>query len=401
MRQSLRFTLTFGALMAVGPFAINMYLPSLPTLQRTFDATPTEVQLTLAVYFIGMALGQMPYGTLADRWGRRPPMLLGMIIFTVASVGCALADSVFALAGWRFLQALGGCSVMVVVRAIIRDLFSPLEGARVFSTLLLVMGVAPIIGPLVGGWVLVGLGWRAIFWSLTIYGVASVLTIWFAFPETRKPAAGANKPRDPLLTQLRLLMTDRVFVGNSLAGGLSQTTMFAYIAGSPYVFIEYFGVAPESYGWLFGINAFGLIAASQLNRVLLSRLGLESVLMITSAIGAVAGVILLAVAITGVGGLAGIMLPLFFCVAVMGFVFPNTSAAAMASHPERAGLASGVLGTMQFAMGAIASFLVGALHAQSAIPLAAIICVTTVSGVLARRIIVPRGHAGKPARQRH
>ena len=376
--------------MAVGPFAINMYLPSLPTLQRTFNASPAQVQLTLAVYFIGLAIGQMPYGTLADRWGRRPPMLLGMIIFTVASIGCALADSILALAGWRFLQALGGCSVMVVVRAIVRDLFSPTEGAKVFSTLLLVTGIAPIAGPLVGGWVLVSLGWQAIFWSLTLYGVASVLTIWLAFPETRKSAPHTRKAHAPLLSQLIILMRDRVFVGNALAGGLSQTTMFAYIAGSPYVFIEYFGVAPESYGWLFGINAFGLIASTQINRALLSRLGLERVLMITSTVAAVAGMALLVVALFGIGGLTGVMLPLFVCVSTIGFVFPNTSAAALVNHPERAGLASGVLGTMQFALAAVASVLVGMMQAQSPVPLATIICAVTLSALLVRHLILPR-----------
>ncbi len=390
MRQSLRFTLTFGALMAIGPFSINMYLPSLPTLQREFGAHPAEVQLTLAVYFIGMALGQIPYGALADRWGRRPPMLLGVILYTIATLGCALATSIDMMIACRFLQALGDCSIMVIVRAIVRDLFSPLEGAKVLSTLLLVMGVAPIMGPLIGGWIMVGFGWHAIFWTLAIYGALGALTIGLAFPETRKPGTAHEPNREPPLRQLRLLFTDRIFTGNVLAGGLSQSAMFTYLAGSPYVLIEYLGVPVESYGLLFAMNAAGMIAGSQLNRGFLTRWGVQGVLTRVGILAAFSGAVMLWFAATRTGGLLGILLPMFACVFTQGFMIPNTSAAALVNHHKRAGFASGVLGTLQFAMGSITTVLLGALNPQSAVPMAAIICACTLGSLAMRQIVVPR-----------
>lgn len=396
MQQNLRFVLTFGFLMAVGPFAINMYLPSLPTLERSFNAHPAEVQLTVAVYFFGLALAQLPYGTLADRWGRRPPMLMGMIIFTLASLGCALAPSIEILIACRFLQSLGGSSVMVVVRAIIRDLFPPLEGARVFSTLMLVMGVAPIIAPLTGAWVMAGFdSWRAIFAALALYGGAGVLTLWLAFPQTRRAGATSPPPnREPLLLQLRLLFKDRYFYGNALAGGLSQAAMFAYLAGSPYVLIEYLGVSPKNYGWIFAVNACGLIGGSQLNRVLLPRWGVQGVLKRVGILSAISAAAMLASALTGFGALLGIVIPMFICVFTQGFILPNASAAALVNHARRAGFASGVLGTLQFSMGAVPSVLLGLLQPQSAVPLAAIISVSTLLALAAREYVVPhREHA--------
>ena len=390
VRQSLRFTLTFGALMAIGPFSINMYLPSLPTLEREFNAHPAQIQLTMAAYFIGMALGQMPYGALADRWGRRPPMLLGIILYTLASVGCALATSIEMMIACRFLQALGGCSIMVVVRAIVRDLFSPLEGAKVLSTLLLVMGVAPIMGPLIGGWVMLGFGWRAIFWTLAIYGALGLLTIWLAFPETRKPGSAQRPNLEPVQLQLRLLFTDRIFTGNVCSGALSQAAMFTYLAGSPYVLIEYLGVPVESYGLLFAMNAVGMIAGSQLNRGCLTRWGVQGVLTRVGILAAVSGSIMLWFAATQTGGLLGILLPMFACVFTQGFLIPNTSAAALVNHKQRAGFASGVLGTVQFTIGSITTVILGALSPQNAVPLAAIICATTVGSLAMRQFVVPR-----------
>lgn len=390
MQQSRRFMLTFGGLMAIGPFAINMYLPSLPALQRHFDAHPAQVQLTLAAYFLGLALGQIPWGALSDRIGRRRPMLIGVCLFTAATVACALATSINVLIAARLLQAIGGCANMVIIRAIIRDLFTPVEGARVFSALLLVMGVAPIIAPLLGSWVLAGFGWRGIFVFLGIYGTISALTIWRAFPETRKAGTAPAPNLEPWGLQLKLLFTDRIFVGNALAGGFSQAAIFAYLAGSPFVFIEFLGYSPQAYGWIFAANAIGLVAGSQLNRVMLPRYGLDGVMTRSGSLAAAAGTLLLLLALND-GGLAAMWIPMFICVFTQGFVLPNTSAGALTRHPSRAGFASGVLGTLQFTMGAVPSIAIGLLEPQSAVPLAAIICLCTTLSLVARRLIVPRG----------
>lgn len=400
VQHSLRFIITFGLLMAIGPFSINMYLPALPLLGRELGAPPSQVQLTFAVYIFGMALGQIPYGALSDRWGRRPPMLLGLSIYTLAALSCALATSVEMLVVSRFLQALGGCAVMVIIRAIVRDLFPPLEGAKMLSTLMLVMGVAPILGPLAGSWIMLGFdSWRAIFAFLFLYGAAGVATLWLAFPETRRPGAARERSavREPLLHQWKLLFGDRHFYGNVLAGGLSQAAMFTYLAGSPYVIIEYFGMSPQAYGWIFGLNAAGLIAASQVNRLLLPRWGVQRVLLRVGRLAALSGAAMLALALTGFGGLAGIVATMFVCVFTQGFVIPNTSAAALVNHARRAGIASGTQGTLQFTMASMPSVLLGLIHPQSAVPLAALISAATLLSLAARQYIVPAKDHTAPA----
>lgn len=383
--------LAFGILMAIGPFAINMYLPSLPALQREFRAHPAEVQLTLAAYFIGLAIGQLPWGALSDRLGRRGPMLFAMCLFTLMGVVCTVAGSIEVLIGARLLQAIAGCANMVIIRAIIRDLFSPVEGARVFSALLLVMGIAPVIAPLAGSWVLAGFGWRGIFGFLALYGALCVCIIWRAFPRMpARPATTAHDtgtPREPLRVQLRLVLTDRIFLGNALAGAFSQAAIFAYLAGSPHVFIEFLGLSPQAYGWLFAVNALGLVLGSQFNRVLLPRYGLDGVMTRIGMLAALGGAVLLALALHD-GGLAAMWLPTFVCVFTQGFVLPNTSAGALTRHRERAGLASGVLGTLQFALGAVPSVVLGWLQPANAVPMAAAICVCTALSLISRRLIL-------------
>ncbi len=237
---------------------------------------------------------------------------------------------------------------------------------------------------------LAGFGWRGIFVFLGIYGTICALTICRAFPETRKPGTAQIPNREPWSLQLRLLITDRIFMGNALAGGFSQAAIFAYLAGSPFVFIEMLGFTPQAYGWIFAANAIGLVAGSQLNRVMLPRYGLDGVMTRSGSLAAAAGTLLLLFALNG-GGLAAMWIPMFICVFTQGFVLPNTSASALTRHPARAGFASGVLGTLQFTMGAVPSIAIGLLEPQSAVPLAAIICLCTTLSLVTRRLIVPRG----------
>ena len=369
--------------------SIDMYLPSLPTLSQVFAADIASVQLTLAAFFLGLAVGQIFYGPLADRFGRKGPLYLGTGLYVLASAGCALAPDIYSLIVLRFAQAIGGCAGMVIARAVVRDLFDAQESARTFSLMMLVMGVAPILAPLAGGYLLLWLGWQSIFWVLALFGLLCLISVVLWLPETRPAGVPATLGVRSALAGYGGLLMNRSFLGYTLAGGFAQAGMFAYIAGSPSVFIDTYHVPAQHYGWLFGMNAFGLIAASQLNRKLLTNLGAGRVLARMNAITAGLGVVLLVVAATGAGGFIGILLPLFGYVASLGLIFPNAAALALAPHGEHAGSASALLGTVQFGAAAIASILVGLLHDGTALPMAGVIAGCGILALVAQRALVP------------
>ena len=387
-RHYLEFVVILGALTAFAPLAIDMYLPALPAIERALQGNTAQGQFTLATFFIGFALGQAAFGPLADRFGRKRPLYAGLVLFIFASAACALAVSIQALAAARFVQALGACAGAVVGRAMVRDLFEPADTVRVFSTLMLVMGIAPILAPLVGGYLLVGLGWQAIFWTLALFGGICLLAVR-RLPETHRETSLRPLAVGRVLRDYLALLRHRRYLGHVLTGAFSAAGMFAYIAGSPFVFIELHGVPPEHYGWLFGSNALGLILASQLNgRLLHRRLGAERVLRLAGWVQAAAGLALLVMAVSGVGGLPGIMLPLFVYIACGGFVMPNATALAMAPFSTHAGTASALLGSVQFALAACAALAVGALHAVSAIPMAGVVAACGLLGVVAHAGLV-------------
>jgi len=365
----------------------DMYLPSLPTLAREFGATTTSVQWTLSAFFMGLAIGQALYGPLADRFGRKPPLYLGLTLYGLASAGCALATSIESLIAMRFVQALGACAGVVIARAIVRDLFDQWASARMLSKMMLVMGAAPIFAPLLGGWMLALLGWRSIFWFLLFFGLLCLLATLAGLPETR-PAHAVRPGPGAALRGYGMLLSSRRFLGHTLAGGLAQGGMFAYISGSPFVFIDVYGVPASAYGWLFGINAFGLIAASQVNARLVGRVSTDRLLARANAANALFGIALVITAWTGFGGFIGILVPLFGYMASLGFSFPNAAAGAMAPFPERAGSASALLGTVQFTIAAIAGAVVGAAHDGTALPMAAVIAVCGVTAFAAQRVLL-------------
>jgi DHA1 family bicyclomycin/chloramphenicol resistance-like MFS transporter len=247
--------------------AIDMYLPSLPALARDLGGAPAAAQQTVAAFFIGLALGQLVYGPLSDRLGRRPPLLFGIGLFLLATAGCALAPNLPSLIGLRFVEAIGGCAGVVVARAVVRDRCDPQETARVFSILMLIMGVAPILAPLLGGFVLAFAGWRAIFWVLFGFGALTGLAVLLALPETRSAETAARARSEHPLRAYLALLGNPLVVGYILVGGLASSAMFTYIAASAELIIETYGVPPERFGWIFGTNAAGIIGASQLNRV--------------------------------------------------------------------------------------------------------------------------------------
>lgn len=385
----LRLVLILGALSAFAPMSIDMYLPSLPALAAEFGASTATTQLTLSAFFIGLALGQALYGPLADRFGRKPPLYVGLVLYAVATAGCALAGSAGSLIAWRFAQALGGCAGVVIARAVVRDLFDQWGSARMLSTMMLVMGAAPMLAPLAGGWLLGVSGWRSIFWTLLAFGLACLIAAFLGLPETRQRSSERLGVRS-VLREYGHLLGHRHFLGYTLAGGFAQAGMFAYISGSPFVFIDVYGVPAGAYGWLFGANALGLITASQVNARLVMRLGPDRLLARANLANALFGVFLVVVAWTGWGGLVGLLVPLFGYVTSLGFSYPNAAAGAMGPFPDRAGSASALLGTIQFAIAAVAGAAVGWWHDGTALPMAVVIAVCGATAFAFQRTLVAR-----------
>ncbi len=385
--KNFRTTLILSALVAFAPMSIDMYLPALPALERYFSTDTASVQHTLASFFAGLAIGQLLYGPIADKYGRKPPLYFGLTLYVIASAACALAPGIGSLIVLRFLQAVSGCAGMVVARAMVRDLYDRQESARGFSILLMVMGIAPIVAPLAGGYLLTWFGWRSIFWVLALFGVACLVAVKWRLPET----IPQDQPRIPLskaLGNYAALLADRRYLGYALSGGFGQAGMFAYISGSPFVFIDLYGVPAHYYGWLFGLNATGIVAFTQANRRLLLKYDSDRVLDFGNLAGFLICILLLAAAVSNLAGLIGILVPLFFVVSLRGLTFPNASAGAMAPFPEKAGSASALLGSVQFAISAVASAAVGVFHDGTAVPMAAVIGTCGLLAFVSYRLLV-------------
>ncbi|GAA6130185.1 multidrug effflux MFS transporter [Halopseudomonas sabulinigri] len=380
--------LILGALSAFGPLAIDMYLPAFPAIGAALSADAEQVQLSLSVYFLGLASGQLLYGPLADRFGRRKPLLVGVLLFCLASFACAMAPTLEWLLTARFVQALGGCAGMVVTRAVVRDLCAPIDAAKAFSQLMLIMGVAPILAPLLGGAMLKVAGWPSLFWFLTAFSALFALAVYFFLPETLPDNVPASKLSSALGRYLGLLR-EPVFMFHSLTGGVAMAGMFAYIAGSPYIFIELYGLSVDHYAWLFGTNAAGFILFAQFNSRLLRRHTPLNLLKGTTAVYLVATASLLLVALSHSPSIWLFLPPLFCSVAVISLVIPNASACALAGHGHQAGVASALMGTMQFAIAGLTSAAVGWLHDGSNVPMALVMAscglVTVIMALLARR----------------
>ncbi|HWT09023.1 MAG TPA: Bcr/CflA family multidrug efflux MFS transporter [Roseomonas sp.] len=382
-----RLALVLGALAGIGPFSIDMYLPALPAIGASLGATAGAVQGTLAIYFLGLAFGQVLYGPLSDRHGRRAPLFVGLGLYTAAAIACALAPDVQALTAARLVQALGGCAGMVIARAVVRDVTDERGAVRLMAQLMLVMGVAPIIAPMVGGLVLPAFGWRGIFWLLAGYGGTMLVVIALFLPESLEPA---RRRREGVLGVLRVwsgLLRDRRFLGYALTGGFVIGGMFAYISGSPFVLMELHGVPAGQYGFYFGANALGIMVMGQVVGRLAQRIAPARLLPVVIWVPPAAGLALLATVASGIGGFPALVVTLFCYVATIGAVMPLTVALGMGPHGAVAGSASALMGTLQFGIGASVGALLGVLQNGTAVPMAAVIAGCGVAGWTARRVL--------------
>ncbi|WP_373455119.1 multidrug effflux MFS transporter [Rhodococcus sp. 14-1411-2a] len=388
-KERLRVILVLGALIALGPLTIDMYLPALPAIADDLNTSSSAVQLTLAGTLVGLALGQLIIGPLSDIVGRRLPLIVGTGVHILASVACIVAPNIAVLGGLRVVQGLGAAAAAVVAMAIVRDLFSGRAAATVLSRLMLVMGVAPVLAPSLGGAVLLVGSWRLVFAALAIMGVAlmtlAIVSLRETLPPERRRASGVM----PVLRTYRSLLRDAQFVVLVLVAALAMASLFAYIAGSSFVLQEEFGLDEQQFAIVFAAGAISLIGASQLNVLLLGRFAPVQIVLTALSFAVFAGAVMTVLAITGVGGMAGFVVPLWFVLGAVGFVMPNAPALALSRHGEAAGGAAALLGAAQFGLGAIVAPIVGVLG-NDAIAVATTMVVTSAAALIALGVITAR-----------
>ncbi|WP_433321166.1 multidrug effflux MFS transporter [Micromonospora chersina] len=363
--QQLRLVLVLGSLIAIGPLTIDMYLPALPAITADLETTSAAVQLTLTGTLAGLALGQLLIGPLSDAVGRRLPLLAGIALHILASLLCVVAPTVQVVGVLRVLQGLGVAATSVVAMAVVRDLFSGAAFARLFSRLMLVMGAAPILAPTLGSALLRWSDWRGVFVALAVFGLLLVVVAAVGLRETLPAERRRHGGLAAVGRDYRALLRDRTFVGLVLVAGLAMAALFAYVAGSSFVFQQRYGLDEQQFGLAFGAGAVGLITATQLNVRLLRRYTPQRILVTALAVGTAAGLVLLSFAATGVGGLAAVLASLWVVLAAAGLAMPNAPALALSRHGEAAGTAAALLGAVQFGVGALAAPLVGVLGTGS------------------------------------
>ncbi|VVJ20037.1 Multidrug resistance transporter [Amycolatopsis camponoti] len=367
-RTQLKFVLVLGGLSAFGPLSIDMYLPALPRMADDLHAADTTVQLTLSAFIAGLALGQLVLGPLSDALGRRRPLLVGLVLYVVGSVLCAVSPDAWLLVAARGVQSLGAAAGVVIARATVRDLFSGTAMTKFFSTLMLVSGLAPILAPLIGGQLLNWTSWRGVFVVLTAFGALLLAVALFSFPE---PSASRSPARlGQVMRTYGRLALDRSFAGYALASGLLFASMFAYISGSSFALQGVYGLSPQAYSVVFGVNGVGIVLAGQLNGRLVGRVPERALLLSGLLLGVFGGASVLASAFFR-APLGFLLVSLFLLVSSIGLVMPNASSLALASHARSAGAASALLGVLQFVVGAVATPLVGLGGPGTAVPMAA------------------------------
>lgn len=390
-RKKLRkIIVLLGVLSALGPFSIDMYLPGFPDIAADLHTSIAAVGYSLTSYFVGISVGQLLYGPVVDRFGRKKPLVFGLSLYTLAALSCALSPDIYWLIGLRGLLAIGGCAGMVAGRAVVRDLFPPTDIAKVISTLMLIMGVAPLIAPSVGGWMVTALGWRAIFVTLASISALMLAAVLLILPESRGPDPTVSLAPRAVLAKYWAVFREPAFIVYGLAGAFTLGSLFAYISGSPFIYMEKLRFTQTQYGFLFSFNSFGYIGGSQLNRLLLRRY--DSLKVAEAASLVIAALGLLMVASASVAGLpAYLMLGLLFLfLVVSGLLGPNSTALALAPFSENAGSASALIGFSQMLFGALASALVSALHNHTALPMTGVMaaCALASAGlILGHRVL--------------
>lgn len=379
MSASLPLAVLITALVALGPLSTDFYLPALPAIGEAMGADVANTQLTLSVFLFGFAAGQLAYGPLSDRFGRRPVLLFGVVLYALASVACTLATSIEALIAARFLQALGACAGPVLGRAIVRDVYGPHDAARMLSYIGTAMALAPLLGPVLGGWLTVWSGWRATFVFLTGYSLLLVLGLCFVLRETNAHRDAAATSPARMWHNFLTLLRDRRYRGVLLCNALAYSGLFAFISASPFVFINMFGFSPQQMGLAFGAMVSGYMCGSTASGRLSRRFGPERLLHRGAVLSVVAGAAMLALALAGVHHPLAVMVPMWFSAAAIGLTMPNAAAIGLANYPHMAGSAASLMGFSQMGLAALAGIFVGHALGDTVVPMALAIAAGAVA----------------------
>ena len=388
--QQLRLIICLGLVAALAPLSIDMYLPSFPTIREDFGSTAAQIQLTLSGYMLGFTLGQLGYGPLSDRFGRRPVLLSGIALYIVMTVLCATATSAESLSVFRFFQAIGGAAGTVLSRAIIRDRFSGTYVARAMSLMLMFILLAPMIAPVIGGYLLVWIGWRAVFWTLVLCGATAILVVLLGIPESLPPDRRSQPGIAPILRGYGKVLTHRQALGYALSGGITFGALFAFISGAPFVFIEFYGVAPEHVGYIFTLNVAGVIAGGWLNSKLVITKGVQEMMYAGVWLLLVGAAVLFVLLYTDVWGVWGAILGIMIFTLPLNVINANAAAGALEHFPDNAGTASAVVGSVRYGCGAASGFCVGLLHDGTAMPMGIVVLGCSMLSILFLSAMVRR-----------
>ena len=361
--------LILGLLSAIGPLSIDMYLPAFPSIAKGLNTTVASVMLSLSSFFIGISIGQLLYGPLLERYGRKIPLYFGLSLYAISSLACATAMSVETLILFRFFQALGGCVGMVASRAMVRDLFDVKDNAKVFSTLMLVIAISPIIAPSLGGLISTYIGWRYIFVMLIMVIASIIGGVYYLLPDSKGPDPNYSLKPAAILSSFANIIKHPQFVRFTFSGAIASAGLYAFISGSPYVFLEIFKVTEQHYGWAFAFVASGLIGSSQLNSILLKRFNSEQIIKMALYFQSCIALALAATALLSFNELYLIIILIFLYLCCQGFIFPNASALSMAPFGHNAGNASALMGFIQMSLGALMSAMVSIFHNGTTLPM--------------------------------
>jgi len=381
-KQYLILIFILGTLTALSPFSIDMYLPGFPALAADLHTTTAQVSLTLSSFFIGISAGQLLYGPLLDRFGRKPPLYIGLGVYIVASLACVFVRSIDILIVLRFIQAIGSCSAGVASVVMVRDLFPVNENAKVFSLLMLVLGTSPMIAPTIGGYVTAAFGWQAVFIILAALAVLIVIAVYFLLPNTYEPDIHMSLKPGPIINNFLLVIKEPQFYTYALTGAVAFSGLFAYVSGSPMVFMEIFKVSGKVYGWIFAFLSVGLIGSGQINTLLLRTYKSEQVIYAALMFQVITGIFFVVATALGWLGLYSTIATIFLYLCCLGLTNPNTAALSMAPFSKNAGSASALMGAMQMGLGSLASVAVSLFSFATPLPLAVIMACTSITGFL-------------------
>jgi MFS transporter, DHA1 family, multidrug resistance protein len=384
--RSIKLLVVLGALMSFASISTDIYLPAMPQIATDLHTSGGDIEFTLSAFLFGYSFGQLLWGPIGDRYGRKWPIVCGVLLFVAGSAGCAFATSGTDMIIWRVVQAVGACVGPVLARAMVRDLYEKQAAAKTLSTLMLLSNIAPLLGPLAGGQILTIAPWRMIFWVLVFFGLI-IAVASACLNETLPRARRSTEPFAKAFSGYPSMLKDRAFLGYALSGGFFYAGIYAYIAGTPFAYISYHHISPQAYGLLFAINMIGIMAANFINGRLIARFGSDALFRFGSIIAAVAGVFVAASARSDFAGVIGLAVPIFIYLSAVGLIVGNSVAGALSSFPHRAGAAAGLVGTIHYGSGILSAAMVGLFSDGTPWTMGWIICVGGLGSFLTARLV--------------